>query len=752
MELNQNISGDNNSVYNANKMYHNILEDKLKYYGEKKFKQKPNCASKMNLIERIIDKDKLKSRFNNLDFKYEELVDKIEKVIENDADNDYLFNKDNLDDGYKSIISIILFFVKNLDTNEDNSTMYLGNELLIVSVTNFGLTISYSENIKDYTTYREVRKKAIAFKENCAPFLHCANRYGGFFQFHDININPLEDAPFLTEDVKFNVSNEIIPSLIKPLYGDSPECGLRELIQNATDATKELCYEKKYQLDEYKIEIDILYNDSVKQIRIRDFGIGMDKETLLSKYFVVGESSKKESDIGLVGQFGIGALAGFLLGDTVDLKTKRYDSDKIYQCSYTLNQSQNNNIQVNILNDESFVCGTEININFNESLIEKIENEESEESEESEILRQTLISLLKLDEWYLLPDVDIVCKINSEKVEIPSYKGDEYSWKEINVGIEGVEVSYLEYNRKREREREREIFAYFYDKKGKVIFNGIIVPNGYSLNNYMTTSDYPDYYHYFGSFTEYFKFNYYPVLSIKSKNSKIKLNLERSEFSTDIKEIIAVLKKELITQGIKQLKLEKDKIVKDGHIVNTVYHNDFLYEVPITFTNKGFRVITKNINEDFLEIRGSSNKIHLQELVDDKFYVFFNNKHSKSDLAYIIMKAQNYGISMKVINKYFYNATNQNNGFRIEAMKKIYNMIGEEADFSNARKFWKMHSKNRNKFKHKLDKYGDVFTDNEENRALFCELYNTCEFQIIRIKNEPDYKALDACYDTEILL
>lgn len=740
MELNQNISGDNNSVYNANKMYHNILEDKLKYYGEKKFKQKPNCASKMNLIERIIDKDKLKSRFNNLDFKYEELVDKIEKVIENDADNDYLFNKDNLDDGYKSIISIILFFVKNLDTNEDNSTMYLGNELLIVSVTNFGLTISYSENIKDYTTYREVRKKAIAFKENCAPFLHCANRYGGFFQFHDININPLENAPFLTEDVKFNVSNEIIPSLIKPLYGDSPECGLRELIQNATDATKELCYEKKYQLDEYKIEIDILYNDSVKQIRIRDFGIGMDKETLLSKYFVVGESSKKESDIGLVGQFGIGALAGFLLGDTVDLKTKRYDSDKIYQCSYTLNQSQNNNIQVNILNDESFVCGTEININFNESLIEKIENEEFR------TLGNTLISLLKLNEWYVLPDVDIVCKLNGEKVEIPSYKGDEYSWKEINVGIEGVEVSYLEYNRKREG------IEFFSDYKGKVIFNGIIVPNGYSLNDYITTSDYPYYYPYLVSFSNCFKFNYYPVLSIKSKNSKIKLNLERSEFSTDIKEIIAVLKKELITQGIKQLKLEKDKIVKDGYIVNPVYDNVFLYKVPITFTNKGFRVITKNINEDFLEIRGASNKIQLKELVDNKFYVFSNNKCSKSDLADIIMNTQNYGISMKFINKYFYNATNSANGFRLATMKKIYNMIGEEADFSNARKFWKMHSKNKNKFKHKLDKYDDVFTDNEENSALFCELYNTCKFQIIRIKNEPDYKELDGCYDTEILL
>lgn len=48
----------------------------------------------------------------------------------------------------------------------------------------------------------------------------------------------------------------------------------------------------------------------------------MTKDILLNKYFVIGESSKKGNKRNLVGQFGIGALAAFLLGDRIAVKTK----------------------------------------------------------------------------------------------------------------------------------------------------------------------------------------------------------------------------------------------------------------------------------------------------------------------------------------------------------------------------------------------------------------------------------------------
>jgi len=85
-------------------------------------------------------------------------------------------------------------------------------------------------------------------------------------------------------------------------------------------------------------------------LTIRDYGIGMTEDILLSKYFVIGESSKKGNTTNLVGQFGIGALAAFLLGDKIAVKTKHYKSTSVYTFNYELTSSNNNSIAVSIVN------------------------------------------------------------------------------------------------------------------------------------------------------------------------------------------------------------------------------------------------------------------------------------------------------------------------------------------------------------------------------------------------------------------
>ena len=92
-------------------------------------------------------------------------------------------------------------------------------------------------------------------------------------------------------------------------------------LQNACDAMKEL--NKEDEIKSY-IELNVQKNSDGMILKVRDYGIGMTEDILLNKYFVIGESSKKGNNRNLVGQFGIGALAAFLLGNRIAVKTKSY--------------------------------------------------------------------------------------------------------------------------------------------------------------------------------------------------------------------------------------------------------------------------------------------------------------------------------------------------------------------------------------------------------------------------------------------
>ncbi len=97
----------------------------------------------------------------------------------------------------------------------------------------------------------------------------------------------------------------------------------------------------------------------MKKLCVRDYGIGMTKIFLLQKYFVIGESSKKDSPLNLVGQFGIGALAAFLLGDTVEVRTKPYGEKHLYHFSIHSAQTESS-INISIEEDSSFTHGTKL--------------------------------------------------------------------------------------------------------------------------------------------------------------------------------------------------------------------------------------------------------------------------------------------------------------------------------------------------------------------------------------------------------
>jgi hypothetical protein len=136
-----------------------------------------------------------------------------------------------------------------------------------------------------------------------------------------------------------------IPALVgtlggQQLYGDEPEVALRELVQNAQDAVlARQTLQPDFPLG--RVEIRLTETDGDWFLEVRDYGTGMDEETLVHGLLDFGTSGWSSTSVrnrlpGLAdggfrpsGRFGIGFFSVFLLGDQVELITRRYDASLV---------------------------------------------------------------------------------------------------------------------------------------------------------------------------------------------------------------------------------------------------------------------------------------------------------------------------------------------------------------------------------------------------------------------------------------
>lgn len=170
--------------------------------------------------------------------------------------------------------------------------------------------------------------------------------------------------PFITMKASFGASNaNFLKLLVKPLYGERPEIGIRELLQNAIDAVREFdCLKKMHLiidvsdlpiLDEKYPDADITINYCSREsfkgdtsaipenwqywIEVCDRGVGMTPQTV-AEYFLKAGSTFRNSDywkrtflgehgnskILRSGRFGVGALAAFLIGNEMQMITRHF--------------------------------------------------------------------------------------------------------------------------------------------------------------------------------------------------------------------------------------------------------------------------------------------------------------------------------------------------------------------------------------------------------------------------------------------
>ncbi|MCG3417631.1 molecular chaperone HtpG [Oceanobacillus jordanicus] len=137
-------------------------------------------------------------------------------------------------------------------------------------------------------------------------------------------------------------SKKLLDMVINSIYSKR-EVFLRELVSNSSDAMDKIYYraltDDQISFDQDNYYIKLVPNKDTRTLKVMDTGIGMTKEELESNLGTIARSGsfnfKNENEIkdghDIIGQFGVGFYAAFMVADRVTVTTKSIDSDEAYQ-------------------------------------------------------------------------------------------------------------------------------------------------------------------------------------------------------------------------------------------------------------------------------------------------------------------------------------------------------------------------------------------------------------------------------------
>ena len=137
---------------------------------------------------------------------------------------------------------------------------------------------------------------------------------------------------------------ELLHLITHSLYSQR-EIFLRELISNASDALDKLKYltltEDDYKGFPFVPRIDVEFDDSERAtLSVSDTGIGMDADELAQNLGTIARSGTRRflddakgdaaADTNLIGQFGVGFYASFMVADRVEVTSRRAGDDQAH--------------------------------------------------------------------------------------------------------------------------------------------------------------------------------------------------------------------------------------------------------------------------------------------------------------------------------------------------------------------------------------------------------------------------------------
>lgn len=138
----------------------------------------------------------------------------------------------------------------------------------------------------------------------------------------------------------------LLDLVVHSLYSER-EIFLRELVANAADATDRRRFESlthpAHSLPE-NVRISIIPDKESHLLTIRDDGLGMSREELVHNLGTIArsgtrvfgqqlENAKPEERPNLIGQFGVGFYAAFMVADRVDVVSRKVGSDEAWRWS-----------------------------------------------------------------------------------------------------------------------------------------------------------------------------------------------------------------------------------------------------------------------------------------------------------------------------------------------------------------------------------------------------------------------------------
>jgi len=269
---------------------------------------------------------------------------------------------------------------------------------------------------------------------------HYAGEY--YLSIHRVTSNIFDqnarknfDTLFLTKMAELKVNPELLKLMVEPLYRSNPSYGVRELIQNAVDA----CNERKtidsdYIFDTSEVLIEINNRDGI--FRISDNGTGMNENILLNYYLSAGSSYRysenwikdnidKDGHSATIrtGKFGVGALAAFLLGESITITTQHISDNLGYKLTFGIEPI---NIKVERI-ERSAGTGTTIEIKLNNRAKRLFEEQTSQQ-------KRKFDDEVNWYDWYHFERPALSMTINGEAcsfpmITVPRLPRDNPNWK-----------------------------------------------------------------------------------------------------------------------------------------------------------------------------------------------------------------------------------------------------------------------------------------------------------------------------------
>lgn len=138
--------------------------------------------------------------------------------------------------------------------------------------------------------------------------------------------------------------NQLLTLIIHSLYSNK-EIFLREIVSNASDALDKLKYlnlsDEAYKQVVFAPRIDITFDETAKTLTVRDTGVGMDEQDVITNLGTIARSGTKafleqlasdaKKDSNLIGQFGVGFYSAFMVAKKIEVITKKAASNTVWK-------------------------------------------------------------------------------------------------------------------------------------------------------------------------------------------------------------------------------------------------------------------------------------------------------------------------------------------------------------------------------------------------------------------------------------